>query len=1752
MNETQELSLDTQPTKASDATLLTQFLDSVLELNGLSVQTKHDIIKVINCLIFIKHNPALIAYAVENRKNEEIYTSKKDMKNRVIRDDHNTAIHIGAFRNSEEAVQQLNNLIEQFEKAILLMKEKDKLSEFANQINYDKDIGCIEARTEAALRFAACATSAVDFNFLMQQFGNQITQKDTDIEVSKKAYQYLDPYLGKLCSYEGKEQIIDLPLIQNYLADTFCISNFYTVDYESFIQEAAISKARMGFYVCFKTRLSAELHLSFIRNELGINFEESMKKASIRYTPKFKATPYRFRLLPDQFNALRDSYQNNFPKLKLQAPYCLKALRADWRCYTREFVELAIPNQDQKRKFYLRRGMRGVYEATPDGVYHRTEKKKKYSKEEKANYSMATSTTLVTENYSPPVFGSRTSLGKDRTQKLVGVILKDILINKMFLYDRGTFSRFWHFENFDKATDYFNQRAQGAGKLMFADIDEFKAAIEQPQNQRRYNEVLAHVRWTMEPDQSLVFIGSNTLEARLLAKDYARIILKRLKEQAEAEGLSWDSSYQIPICYYLPNSLLHMTTYDSSQQTQDEQTAEDIYSDESERKKKFSRNDFEFLLGLKNVEKFVAACKVDNVNILFYLMSTGHLHIAQSLMEKLDNQTLLNSIIRRETLTIKPLYYAARAGDAKLVQWLLDNQSPVSSLTYYPLHIACKMGQLEVVKALLRHKPDWSKMTNKKQKTPTQIAAKFGIWEIVNYLAQLSRTDWYDSYHYNAALGYTAKDNQLKSMMYLLSAGASVDQCEKNTFSLLSWAISYRNLPMVKYLLEKKASFVNLNSLHQTPLICAIANDLEDIVKLLLQNNAPLADKDKNDLTPIVFAATQKKWEMTKLIAAHIDKSKSTHNWNKPDEEDLCKALVIAVQENQPETIDALISGRNYLAYCSNFYEALTLSVKNKQWEIVLKLAAFECHYYYKRHYNRALRKAVLADQLEIAKLLLRSGASATYDDDIDQLPIIFSAINNNNKEMLLLLNQYGADLKQGDFYSTPIVFAAKQKKWELVKTIAARVKITINSIVNTDEEGLAQCLVLAVDENEIEIVKHLITGRDYLVYKDNFHLALAKAASQSKWEIVSLLANFSCRGWAQKQYNQALIYAVKADQFEIAQKLLKSGASANSTDEKYSSPAIFEAISNNNRELLSLLILYSADLKKDHLNNKPIVFAAKQKKWELVKFIAERISKVKKTDKLLNSDEENLGTCLILAVEANEIEIVKCLVADRHYLAYLDNFSEALTIATDRGMWEIVSILADLKYVYWNHACYNLALLRAVNADQLEIAQKLLKLGASANSTDDRSQPIIFNAITNNNQQMVLLLIQHGAYLKKKGLEDTPVLFAAKHEKWEIVKAIASRINKTRKINILVSLDEEELGKCLILAVQAKEIDVVENLISGRDYLFYEEPIHKALAIAARLKKWDIALILTDSKNLGTKKGLYQMHYNQALVYAVKAKQLEVAKKLLESAASPNAKQNDLAVIFCAIKSGSLEMVLLLLNHKADLSVKNTSYQTPIEFAAAEKKWDIVQQIVPKISNFRDKKDEEGLGEVLISVVREIDMTTAKIIITKRQYLAEKREFYQAVKIAVDQSNWEMATLLADLKVSYWYDSSYNNALLAAAMNDQVNFATKLLTNGAKPVATDDNGFTPIFHAIKNQNSELVQLLLADSPKEKKNKQGQTAYEYAVELGDSSIIKLLEPKFRPVQSSAPTRNYAGFFDSGRSHNYSSYSLSGSPYKYTG
>lgn len=114
-------------------------------------------------------------------------------------------------------------------------------------------------------------------------------------------------------------------------------------------------------------------------------------------------------------------------------------------------------------------------------------------------------------------------------------------------------------------------------------------------------------------------------------------------------------------------------------------------------------------------------------------------------------------------------------------------------------------------------------------------------------------------------------------LMFLVENGADIYDFDNEGVSIFEMAITYNNIQMVKYFLDKS---IDVNSTKRksgfTPLMCASSYGRNSIVELLLKNGADKEVKDRKGFTAIDFARKMNKRSILRLLDYNENAKKNT------------------------------------------------------------------------------------------------------------------------------------------------------------------------------------------------------------------------------------------------------------------------------------------------------------------------------------------------------------------------------------------------------------------------------------------------------------------------------------------------------------------------------------------------------------------------------------------------------------------------------------------------------------------------------------------------------------------------------------------------------------------------------------------------------------------------------------------------------------------------------------------------------------
>ncbi|VEP13406.1 Ankyrin [Hyella patelloides LEGE 07179] len=340
--------------------------------------------------------------------------------------------------------------------------------------------------------------------------------------------------------------------------------------------------------------------------------------------------------------------------------------------------------------------------------------------------------------------------------------------------------------------------------------------------------------------------------------------------------------------------------------------------------------------------------------------------------------------IKDDCIHSTPLHYAAHRGYLDIVKLLLDAGANVNALEgnyskTTPLHWAATGGHLEVTKLLVENdaninaKDNWYNLTPLGWTTIFQICPPNCVMgdchqEIREYL--ISKGAQLDIFSAISLKNQDLVSSLIESNPEVLTQrlGFAMDE-----FQPLHFAIANNRTEIVEFLLEKGADVNALTRFGVTPLCMATKAEHQQIIDLLMANNAQI------DLSTLIIA---EQWEQAQAL---LD-TQPTIISQKP------LLLHYTIQKGLTTAASWLLErGAD-----------INLRIKDKLGDFVANLTP--------------LHAAIKTEQIEIAKILLEAGADVNAKSIGElELTTLQGAAAKGNLDLIRLLVKYQADLNAKD-----------------------------------------------------------------------------------------------------------------------------------------------------------------------------------------------------------------------------------------------------------------------------------------------------------------------------------------------------------------------------------------------------------------------------------------------------------------------------------------------------------------------------------------------------------------------------------------------------------------------------------------------------------------------------------------------------------------------------------------------------------------
>jgi ankyrin repeat protein len=548
----------------------------------------------------------------------------------------------------------------------------------------------------------------------------------------------------------------------------------------------------------------------------------------------------------------------------------------------------------------------------------------------------------------------------------------------------------------------------------------------------------------------------------------------------------------------------------------------------------------------------------------------------------------------------------------------------------------------------------------------------------------------------------------------------------------------------------------------------------------------------------------------------------------------------------------------------------------------------------------------------EVIRLLLDRGANINTPNKEGCTPL-HSAADNGHVETVRLLLDRGADVNTSDNYGwIPISAAARNGHLETVRLLLDR-KVDVNfSPVN----GYSP-LNAAADSGHTEVARLLLDrGANINAQETNGWTPINSAANRSHVGLVRLLlkrgADFNIP--ADNGFTP-LKSACYRGQIEITQLLLEHSIDINDKGKDGWTP-LHISIFYGHRKISQLLLDKGADVSPFNVNGwTPLNTAAERGRIEIVQLLLDNGADI-------NLPNSSNWSSVYVAANAGHVEILEFL---------LDRGADP-TIRTDEG-WtclhsaaikkrvEITQLLLDRDIIDINAQNNEgwTALHLAVSNGHLEIVQLLLDHHADIGITTKYGRTAIHSAAIRGEVATFKLLLPIEKYLSSI----SPTRLIEQSNSISHVAVSSEMVSKQSIVDLNALC--EYWGTALHGAAHRKHLNMLQNLLETykADVKVIDQLGRTALHIAARIGDiqcvnylLEKGLRCSDTDNIG----------NTVLHYACSGSSIEVVEKVLQSDPELIRNNENWTSLHWACKTGSPELIKLLLDHGGRESIIQTA----------------------------------------------------------------------------------------------------------------------------------------------------------------------------------------------------------------------------------
>ncbi|KAK4078600.1 uncharacterized protein Triagg1_2931 [Trichoderma aggressivum f. europaeum] len=421
----------------------------------------------------------------------------------------------------------------------------------------------------------------------------------------------------------------------------------------------------------------------------------------------------------------------------------------------------------------------------------------------------------------------------------------------------------------------------------------------------------------------------------------------------------------------------------------------------------------------------------------------------------------------------------------------------------------------------------------------------------------------------------------------------------------------------------------------QSPLLWATRNGHEDVIKLMIDANAALEVRDKEEgATPLIWAARKGYKNVVELLLERGGEINAKDNYGRTP-------LSLAALHKHKSIIQLLLN-KGGIIDAKDEKGDVTLLATHVERQTVLKMLLEN---YSRRSsaeeavINEAIICSAAENWSEIAtqKLLQDDGTL----DEMDQhgRTLLSRAAESGDKEIVQMLLETGkvdVNGRDGEHKETPLIWAARNGHQDIVKLL-----LDAGADVNVKEHDLGEtALTLAIESGHETTVQALLDNGANVHHRDHSDYTPLFTASWQNSETVMKL-------------------------------LLDRGVDVNARNEDAQTP-IFLASAHGTVEMVNLLLDADADIDAIDVEGRtPLFFATALHQQDIISLLLERGSN-------MNARDKEGRTAIYTAIGSGDKEVVNLLLSTNTVDIYNkdENGVTPIDWAKERGNRDIIHLL--------------------------------------------------------------------------------------------------------------------------------------------------------------------------------------------------------------------------------------------------------------------------------------------------------------------------------------------------------------------------------------------------------------------------------------------------------------------------------------------